>query len=259
MSAFLLYHRKTRPTGRKLAEVLGIPGGVEVRGNPSLVIRWGNQRGYYRSINPSAAMALASDKLAAFRAWEGVVNIPEFRTEGGECEGVWLGRKRHGFGGRDIQVFAQYTNLPRCGHPGDANEFYTKVIPNEREYRIHVFNGEVIRVQRKYLDHPEQQRNEYVKNYANGYRFRTPRLQLRPERLDAAKLAVETLGLTWGAVDAVVGLDDRTYILEVNTAPKLAPLTMRQYAEAFKTLLADDHNIELNLNFNCLEGLNDDE
>ena len=237
MSAFLLYHRKTRPTGRLLAAELGIPGGVEVRGNPDVVIRWGNQRGSYPgSFNTPVSMALASDKLAAFTRWQAEgVRIPEFGTEPGDWD-TYFGRMRHGFGGRDIII------LPTgMGDTYADVDFYTRYIPSEREYRIHVFDQQIIRVQRKYLDFPEEDRHRgRIKNYANGYRFRTPQRQLHSDRLDQAKRAVSTLGLVWGAVDLIIGGDNEAYVLEVNTAPKLAPLTCTQYATAMRVYMREN-------------------
>lgn len=252
MSIFLLYHRKTAPTGRLLRAVLNIPGGKEIRGNPEVVIRWGNQKASARTgFNSSNAMAAASDKLRAFGLFKAAgVRIPEFTTDYYAArEGVWMGRKRHGFGGRDIQVCAD-------GHMNDgaSPEFWTKFIPNRRELRIHVFNGEVIRVQGKYLDFPEQNTNPYIKNYAQGYRFRTPRLELRPDRYEQAKKAVEALGLVWGAVDLVIGEDDKAYVLEVNTAPKLAPLTMRQYSEAIRKYVRNTYDITITPDYTVLGG-----
>jgi glutathione synthase/RimK-type ligase-like ATP-grasp enzyme len=139
-----------------------------------------------------------------------------------------------------------------CGNPEDAQEFYTRFISNEREYRLHIFNGELIRLQRKYLDYPDQQRSPYIKNYANGYRFRTPQRMLHGERIEQATNAVRALGLVWGAVDMVIGEDNLAYVLEVNTAPKLAPLTMQQYAQAIQTYLADEYGIRITPDYTAL-------
>lgn len=126
------------------------------------------------------------------------------------------------------------------------NEFYTEFIPNTREYRFHVFDGEVIRVQGKYHDCPEQQSNPYIKNHAQGFRFRAPDREPNRDRSDAAINAVAALGLVHGAVDLVIGAVDRScYILEVNTAPACSPLTLRAYCEAFSARLGLNPNWDL--------------
>lgn len=52
-----------------------------------------------------------------------------------------------------------------------------------------------------------------------------------------AVLAVNCLGLDFGAVDLLIGDDRETYILEVNTAPSCSPLTATEYIMAFKNML----------------------
>lgn len=259
MSAFFVYHTRTRPTGRLLARALGIESGYASRARRQIsdgdvLIRWGTQEAIHAhitTINPTGALALASDKLRALSRFEeeGVPH-PEFVIENMAPDGVWMGRKRHGFGGRDITVYENQTVLV----DGPVPEFYTKFIPNEREYRIHVYNGEVIRVQRKYLDHPEQRRSEYIKNYQNGYRFRQPTRRLNTSRLEAATKAVAALGLTFGAVDLIVDHEGREYVLEVNTAPKCSPLTAGHYVDAITAHLRE-LGVEVTPNLDVLEAL----
>jgi glutathione synthase/RimK-type ligase-like ATP-grasp enzyme len=240
MSAFILYHPKSGPTGRQLRDALGIPGGTRIRGNPERIIRWGSQRfPEAGGENTPSSLALASDKLRALRTLrEAGILVPDFWTNTSLQErpgsGVVLGRARKGYGGTDIVAYG-----PEQVYPA-AHEWYSAYVPNTREYRIHVFEERVIRVQGKYLDHPEQHTNPYVKNYAQGFRFRTPDKRLNSDRTEAAINAVSALGLLFGAVDLLIGEDRRAYVLEVNTAPKLAPLTCSQYASAIRGYLGLD-------------------
>jgi glutathione synthase/RimK-type ligase-like ATP-grasp enzyme len=135
-------------------------------------------------------------------------------------------------------VYWEADSLPQRGHC----EFFTEYVPNRREYRLHVYRGEVIRTQGKYLDFPEQWTRPFVKNYEQGFRFRTPRLELNRSRVEAAVRAVEALGLVHGAVDLLIGEDGLEYVLEVNTAPSCSPLTARRYIER----MAADLNITPN-------------
>lgn len=175
--------------------------------------------------------------------------MPRFSTDYRELretlgpESVILGRRRSGSQGRDIQIVsaqgvgavtAQTALSPDAlDQAGAGSEFFTEYIPNTREYRIHVFRDEVIRVQGKYLDFPEQHANPYIKNYGQGFRFRSPDLRLNQDRIDAAMAAVKALGLDFGAVDLLIGEDRNYYILEVNSAPACSPLTARAYVERF--------------------------
>lgn len=229
---FFLYHKKSFKTGKVLGRCLGVRFGREHKATDDLV-RWGNAVPLAKRtlLQQPEAISRASDKLVALRVMkEAGVRVPEFAML--PANGVWLSRKRHGFGGMDIIPLQDGQSLHPRGITGEP-EFYTKYIVNRREYRIHVFQGECIRVQGKYLDHPEQHTNQYVKNYAQGFRFRTPRNELKGDRYEQAKKAVEALGLDFGAVDVVIGEEDGLcYVLEVNTAPRCSPKTARAYCEA---------------------------
>lgn len=240
MSAFILYHPKSGPTGRQLRDALGILGGTRVRGNPEAIIRWGSQREPERGgINSPQALSLASDKLRALVALRNAgLTVPDFiaLTPGWERFGdyTWLARRKHGYGGTDIVALGPDSSADVVPHD---SEFLSRYIPNTREYRIHVFADAVIRIQGKYLDFPEQHTNPYIQNYAQGFRFRTPDKRLNNDRTEAAVAAVSALGLVFGAVDLLIGEDRRAYVLEVNTAPKLAPLTCSQYTAAIRDYL----------------------
>lgn len=166
------------------------------------------------------------------------VRVPEFTTSRAEAQQWWqdnqrpiiLGRTRHGMAARGIQVY----------EPGQAlgeHELYVKHVPNQREYRVHVVRGEVIRVQGKYLDVPADHTNPYIKNHAQGFRFRTPERRLNRERTNQAINAVVALDLDFGAVDLCKGDDGQTYVFEVNTAPACSPMTLEAYVGAFTRIL----------------------
>lgn len=242
MSLYLAYHPKTRPTGRRLASAIGIVhrGTLVRRGKaletpPDFLVRWGNARyrelDQGRTLNPGAAILVAGDKPAALRKIsEAGIRTPGFSTR---CPGTGdvLARSRRGFGGTDIQV---------CGHnPCVGAEWFSTFIPNDREYRVHVVAGHVIRVVRKYLERPDQRRSEYVKNHANGYVFKTPSKKLNRGRTEASVKAVEALGLDFGAVDLVVDHEGLEYVLEVNTAPACSPKTLQAYAFQLAKLISE--------------------
>jgi len=72
----------------------------------------------------------------------------------------------------------------------------------------------------------------------------------------AAVSAVEALGLTFGAVDLIVGDDGHTYILEVNTAPACSPRTAREYVNAV-VVLGNQHGFDIRPDYTALEQLRD--
>jgi glutathione synthase/RimK-type ligase-like ATP-grasp enzyme len=224
-----------------------------------VLLRWGSQRGedhnFRHVINPIPALRNASDKLRAFQLMEAHdVPVPRFTTSKAEVEDHWdasvvLGRTRHGARGNGIVAYDD----PRWTL--GQHELYTEYIDNDREYRLHVVGDEIVRVQRKYLDFPEQRTSEYVKNYANGYRFRAPQRRLNHDREEAAIKAVKALGLHFGCVDMVIDREGVCYVLEVNTAPSCSPLTAGAYVGRLGPLIQEMTGREVITNYNVLNML----
>jgi hypothetical protein len=236
-----LAHRKTRPTGRVIAAGLGVEFGVQIRQIPHTLIRWGNaaQWDYDRNqhvVNKAGAISHAGDKLRTFQTLQDAgILTPEFTVSPPlEGDGTWFGRSRRGFGGRDIAIYAQGTSAYGYGQ----HDFFTRYIPNDREYRLHVVGDEVVRLQRKYPERPELDSQQgMVKNHKNGYVFKAPQKRLNHDRYEQAVAAVKALGLDFGAVDTIVDGSGTMYVLEVNTAPGCSPRTAQAYIDALKTYL----------------------
>lgn len=240
----LLYHRRSRPTGQILGEALRIEHGDRGPENGPLnpyLIRWGSRAQSHLDemhetvLNNTEAIGNASDKLLSLEMMkEAGVNVPDFDEDPYSLvERVgWpiLGRNRQHARGTDIKLCLQNRDLRTM------KDYYTQYVPTVREFRVHVVGDNVVRVQGKFLD-VAKQANGYIRNYGTGYRFRAPRRRLNSERLDMAVLAVNCLGLDFGAVDLLIGDDRETYILEVNTAPSCSPLTATEYIMAFKNML----------------------
>lgn len=242
MSGFFLYHKQSRPTGLVLASALDTPHGVERgrEGRVDWVIRWGSRASYRldygahqpRIVNSIQALTAASDKLGTLQTLRDAgVKVPDWSTNPAELVFPFLGRRIHHARGTDVVLCLQkgdYLRKPR--------DYYVKYIPTVREFRVHVVAGEVIRVQGKYLDEASKAVS-WIRNYKHGFRFRAPRQRLHRQRLEAAVNSVSALGLDFGAVDLLIGDDNETYVLEVNTAPACSPLTAAGYVAAFQRLL----------------------
>jgi len=258
---FFLYHRASRPTGKIVAEALGLPHGKRIiRFDTDVLLRWGSQVQselefrWAHVINTAQALANASNKLEAFYRMRGdeAIRVPWFTHTHGDAEQkrregmTILGRTKRGARGRGIVAY-----------PPDApfmaqHELYTQFIPNDREYRLHVVGDEVVRVQRKYLDHPEQRHNEYVKNYANGYRFKAPQKRLNADREVAAVKAIQAMRLDFGCVDMVIDPANQAWVLEVNTAPACSPLTAAAYIGRLAPMIEAKIGRPLNVDYEAL-------
>lgn len=235
---FLLHAQRSGPSARMLAERLEIPCGTSVpERRLDFLIRWGSAnripfRPTIRTFNFRNAVALNSDKLRAMRTIAHYnVPVPDHSANFDTIGIPALGRDTSHRGGTDIVEYFR---------PGDFNErgpaaFYVRYIPKRAEFRIHVAFGRIIKISQKIRT--EDDGNHYVAwNYNNGYTFRDP--EVRDGRFAFAISAVEALGLDFGAVDCIIGTDERLYILEVNTAPGLIDTTADAYADAIRENIA---------------------
>lgn len=233
-------------SAKSLAESLGVQRvrkegkNVHVAGT---LLNWGCSA-FYREmtyedelLNDPYAVAKAVNKLQAFKALEGHVGIPDW-TESREEALKW-----HGEG------FSVVSRTKLTGHSGegiyicipDANvmeqaPLYTKYIRKRQEYRLHVFRDKVFFTQRKARnkDIPDDEVNWQIRNHANGFIFAHQYVDVGPDAQAQAIMAVKTLGLDFGAVDIIKGVDDKWYVLEVNTACGLEGTTLEKYVEIFK-------------------------
>jgi len=212
---YMVYDRTSCRTGRALRKSLGLPGGLpphfERHPEVDFLIRWGSSQGRDAAVtlNKATSVALAANKYAALEAMqrEGVRTVP-FSRNPATLEGTVFGRSQWHAGGTDI-VVADADNA--YGH-----HHYTQFIPSEYEMRLHICDEELVRAQVK---KGVAEGDIPIRNHARGYHF-TPFVGRRPnkERVDTAAAAVKSLGLDFGAVDLLVGVDGRSHVLEVNTS-----------------------------------------
>lgn len=106
-----------------------------------------------------------------------------------------------------------------------AATHFMEFVEAPREYRAHIFCGKSIRISEKLYG--------LTGDTAHGaYITGKPRHPVRHVR-EAAKTAVNVVGLDFGAVD-VLADDARCWVLEVNAAPGLGGSMPGLYAETFK-------------------------
>ena len=221
-----------------------------------LVINWGNSvvpnwRHPTVGANPNQfqnsvqGVTRASNKLTAFRAMhEKGVSIPEFTTDINYVKEHWTDKDvlartiLTGHAGNGIEhviwsTFGTDDHIPRA-------PLYVKYIKKSVEYRVHVFNNEVIDVQQKRNRQgvPAEDIDYKVRSHANGWVFCRENVVPDPSVLNESIAAVNALGLDFGAVDVIWNNHyNRAYVLEVNTAPGLEGTTLTNYVNKIEELL----------------------
>jgi len=110
---------------------------------------------------------------------------------------------------------------------------YVRYVPKQEEYRVHIFQGQVIDVQRKARKHDFPDPDWQIRNHANGFIYARNNLRY-PECIEQVALeAYRHFNLDFGAVDIIwTESNGRALALEINTAPGLEGQTVDKYAEA---------------------------
>lgn len=225
-----------------------------------LIINWGNPRApawetedmeylppnykpvlnYWRNVGP------ASNKIVSFLRLEVAdVSIPNWTTEKEEAK-QWIADGHIVFArtllnshsGKGI-VLLNDANTSVLGWDAFAPApLYVQYKKKKKEFRVHVFLGEVLDVQqkKKRLDF-EGEVNSYIRSHSNGWIFAREDI-VEPEELRSLAIrAVEALGLDFGAVDIIWNeRENKCYVLEVNTAPGLEGTTLQKYVDKIKQL-----------------------
>ena len=250
---YIFPYREGSGTVNRLA--LGIPARkIKIKnskfvGNKNrIVVNWGSsdidnkQVFKCRLLNHPDDVNIASNKLFFFsllgeREW-----LPDWSIDKQTAEG-WIEKGSTvvcrtvltGHSGVGIVIARSVEEM------ADAH-LYTRYIKKMDEYRVHVFCGEVIDIQRKArrMDVSDEEINWQVRSHDNGFIYMREGLE-RVSCLDRLReLALETAelcSLDFGAVDIIYNKGrDMCYVLEVNTAPGLEGTTLERYCEAMRKL-----------------------
>lgn len=231
-------------SARALADALGgrvlrLQGSTYRRRPQDTIINWGSSatNDFTTGLNSWQSVSRAGNKLRAFQAMqEGGVQVPQF----------WLNRE-------DIpdDAFPVVCRTILNGHSGAgiviantreelvAAPLYVKYMKKRDEYRIHVGREGIIAIQRKAIPNGTEPVDTRIRNHHNGYVFVRNNVAPPEQVLVQARLAIEALGLDFGAVDIIWNNHYQlATVLEVNTAPGLCGTTITDYANYFRGLIA---------------------
>ncbi len=255
----ILPYKQGSQSAKRLAQALTASLGLKVRRvrpdglyRPklrSVVLNYGSSfspswmvDGRGRVLNHPRACTIAGNKLTAFNAFKAAnLSIPEFTTERSVAE-EWIKNGEtvvcrtvlNGHSGRGIVLSQSVEQLVHA-------PLYVKYKKKKKEFRVHVFNGQVIDVSEKRriksADRPDTF-NGFIRNHNNGWVFcRDGVVEPRGLR-DLACSVCSSCGLDMGAVDIIWNeREDKCYVLEVNTAPGIEGTTLQNYTKAVLNLV----------------------
>lgn len=211
MPVRLVVARGSRPTGAVLERLLqGVAGdatvsyGCRLTPGPRVLNAMAGGGNKYHELEILAKHGVLVPRFGLFRDVTGPVKPLPI-----------LARRFNHHGGTDIRL---------CGTPASVRfwaqrrDFWTQVIPNDREYRVWVYRNAHLGTYEKVK--VRAGRAGFGRNYRNGYAFQLVSKDAVPR--DAVRLgqeAIRALGLDFGAVDIIHGEDGKYYVLEVNSAP----------------------------------------
>lgn len=261
MTVFMMGY--TSETGKNLADAiekrypLRRVGEEETKVNPEpndILFRWGSTRNpewdkkFSWIINPVSFIQFSCNKKRILQicARKGVPAPEIIEKVKNKGEYPLLGRRIYHKEGRDIIVVK---NKEERLAAKEKCDYFTKYLPNVREYRVHVAKGDIIRVQSKYHRRRREETREVVlRNYHLGFRFQDlPRAHFSTRQVEWQKLCA----LSQRLHDKVIGEEPSNHLflyamdiimvaskkeeypvfLETNCAPYLSATGIDRYVQ----------------------------
>lgn len=223
--------RLKRSTHRRLTD-----GSIEFINNPFKVRENADKFKAMRKMHEHGVSVPPSCTAEEFRARERT-GVPGMRLP-------IVGRTRTHQGGSGFFYCETLDDMRRALRSG-AHHFMN-YIDKVDEFRVHVFQGEVVRISRKIPNPEETRHNDRIRSHNRGWIFEDWRIKgkrlERPNRYipEAQQQtcidAVSAVGLDFGAVDIVVDANETAYVLEVNSGPSLNLYGRRLYQRQFKSI-----------------------
>ncbi len=219
------------------------------------VINWGKGRVWApaRALNMPERVELVVNKLSFFRFVSPrlagdtpeLPRVPQWTTDitearewcgvdaRGRARKVVVRRILNGHEGRGIEIHSMPEDIPQA-------PLYTRYIPKDSEFRVHMVGGAVIDIQQKVLRRAvdPDTANRAVRNSANGFVFQRQGINVPEDVKAQAILALAASGLDFAAADVVWNRRrEQAYVLELNTAPGIEGTTVQSYANALRELV----------------------
>lgn len=253
MKTYIYSHNPFSEGAKALSQALEVKrikhGNSKFRGSQlKTVINWGSsalpgQVAACHILNKPENIRNASNKLKSFELFEQAgVSIPPFFTSKEQASAYLQEDDSRSVVCRTVLNGHSGVGIVMADSADDLVDapLYTAYVKKQEEYRYHVFMGKVVDIQRKArkLDFPKEEVNWQIRNLGGGFIFAREGVEENEVASKNAIMAVEALGLDFGAVDIIWNKKDDLYVvLECNTAPGLSGTTLDGYAKRFKEVL----------------------
>ena len=205
-----------------------------------VIVNWGSStpphfRWMEQDLNKPHNIALASNKLNTFLEYrtKSFIHVPQWTTNPNEAQ-HWLdlGLKTYC---RKLLSSHSGNGIVVC-NAGDtliSAPLYTLHTKHKDEYRVHIFKGEVLDVQKKKRKLGFTGSSSGIRNHSSGWIYARTDVAIPDMLCPIAIQAVKLLGLDFGAVDIGHKVNDnKFFVFEVNTAPGLEGSTLDKYTKA---------------------------
>jgi len=181
-----------------------------------------------RVFNKPEQIKLCSDKHKSLRLLaDSGIPVPRF-TEYFPC----VARTKNHRGGSGFWLCLNQDDFDIAVQNGA--DYSIEYIPVKNEYRVHVFFSDVLDIKQKFINPEEMDKLDLIiRSFNRGWIFKNPKNKLPAEILTKCTLAVDKLGLVFGAVDVIESQNGEFYILEVNSSAGLNPncSTLNKFVE----------------------------
>ena len=242
MSLKIFPYKAGSISAKRLARSLGV---LRVRPTynarrKDVIVNWGSStpphfRWMEQDLNKPHAIALASNKFKTFSelSLKDFDDIPQWSCHLDDAQ-EWINNGHTvycrttltGHSGRGIVIASTLNDLVNA-------PLYTVKTKHRDEYRVHIFKGEVLDVQKKKRKLGFNGSSSGIRNHSSGWIYARSDVAIPDMLCPIAIQAVELLGLDFGAVDIGHKVNDnKFFVFEVNTAPGLEGSTLDKYTKA---------------------------
>jgi glutathione synthase/RimK-type ligase-like ATP-grasp enzyme len=235
-------------SAKALANELGVKrirptGFYRPKNRHQTIINWGSTHcpNYNANVlNRASSVVVASNKLLTLQALKVAgLPVPLFTTDRNVALD-WVEEGKRVIA-RQKLCASSGIGIVICDEDNETVPYaplYTQYFKKDKEFRIHVFQGQIIDYaeKRKRLGQERSSASKFIRTHTNGWVFCKDGVVVPESIKQACIKALQVLNMDFGALD-VVSKDGKFVILEVNSAPGICGSTLQAYKNAMRKYL----------------------